>query len=131
MPNVIRTRTSPSDPWPFWVAGALAGVVASWLLLRAESGAPSAHARRIRDVRARWSAPRARVAPDLDAVATLLRARAGTEQLEVRSLGGGILELVGSAPDELDLPSLLTELASETGVTVVVNRAWTSRSHST
>jgi len=46
----------------------------------------------------------------------------------VCSLGGGILELVGSATDQLDLPAVLDTLATEPGVSVVVNRVWTSRS---
>lgn len=50
---------------------------------------------------------------------------AGAEGLRLKSLGGGILELVGSAGPELDLPALLTVLAGEPRVSVVVNRVWT------
>jgi hypothetical protein len=135
MANVIRTRTARSDRWPLWVAGALAGVLASWLVLRPRAGeAPGGGAAtQGAKPRARWSSgprPRARSAPtpDLIAIEEGLRARSGTEGLQVRSLGGGILELVGSAPDDLDLPALLEALAAEAGVSVVVNRAWTSRS---
>jgi hypothetical protein len=97
-------------------------------VLRTRPSTPAAPAAlRLRDARARWSAHRS-APPDLEALVARMRARAGTEGLEVRSLGGGILELVGSAPDDLDLPALLQELAAETGVTVVVNRVWTSRS---
>src|SRR5688500_7395659 len=111
MHNVIRTRTAPSDRWPLWVAGALAGVLASWLVLRprAGEGPDAGTAPRPAKPRERWgSVPRPRVrtapAPDLAGIEERLRARPGTEDLRVRSLGGGILELVGSAPDDLDLP---------------------------
>ena len=135
MPNLIRTRTAPSDRWPLWVAGALAGVLASWLVLRPRAGeGPGAGtAPQAAKPRERWSSvPRTRArsapTPDLTGIEERLRARSGTEELRVRSLGGGILELVGSAPDDLDLPALLEALAAEAGVSVVVNRAWTSRS---
>jgi len=130
MPNLIRTRTAPSDRWPLWVAGALAGVLASWLVLRprAREATGPGSAAPTGKVRERWSsAP----TPDLTGIEERLRARSGTEELRVRSLGGGILELVGSAPDDLDLPALLEALAAEAGVSVVVNRAWTSRSGTT
>jgi hypothetical protein len=135
MPNVIRTRTAPSDRWPLWVAGALAGVLASWLVLRTRDGEATDPGRAppVGKLRERWSSvPRPRTrstpTPDLTGIEERLRLRPGTQELRVRSLGGGILELVGSAPDDLDLPALLEALAAEAGVSVVVNRAWTSRS---
>jgi hypothetical protein len=133
MPNVIRTRTA-SSRWPLWVAGALAGALASWVVMRPRAGeAGTATTTAARALKERWSPPRPRAraavpTPDLAAITERLHARPGTAQLRVRSLGGGILELVGSAPDELDLPALLDELAAAAGVSVVVNRAWTSRS---
>src|SRR5690606_26156273 len=66
--------------------------------------------------------------PDLDAIMARLRARPGTEALRVRSPGGGILELVGSAPDELDLPAVLDALAGAPGGSRGAHRAGTSRS---
>ena len=82
-------------------------------------------------VRNHQTAAQARAAaapPDLAVITERLHRRPGTSDLHVRSLGGGILELVGSAPDELDLPEVLHVLAAEAGVSVVVNRVWTSRS---
>jgi hypothetical protein len=130
MPNVLRSRTARSERWPLWIAGALAGVLASLLLLRPRasgageprsSATPSA--RDARGARGHRTAP-----PDLSAITERMRSREGTQGLSVRSLGGGILEVVGDAPDELDLPAVLQALAAEPGVSVVVNRAWTSRS---
>ena len=54
-----------------------------------------------------------------------LRRMAGTARIRVRSLGGGIVELVGEL-DDSDLASRLREEAAQTeGVEVVVNRLWT------
>ena len=135
MPNVIRTRNAPSVPWPLLVAGALAGALASVLLLRSRSedgDGPSPAGPSVTDATAapapRRGLRRAPVPPDLAAIAERLHARPGTQDLQLRSLGGGILELVGSAPDELDLAATLQALADEPNVSVVVNRVWTSRS---
>ena len=64
--------------------------------------------------------------PDVEAMTTRLRERAGAGGLRVRSLGQGILELVGTAHEEADVHSLLDFLAAEPGVSVVVNRVWTA-----
>jgi hypothetical protein len=127
MPNLIRARTSASDHWPLWVAGAVAGVLTSWILLRRTALAADAAAGPAPEVpRERSGLLRGReAAPDLDAIAERLHARPGSDDLRVRSLGGGILELVGSAADEFDLKAALDGLAAEPGVSVVVNRVWT------
>jgi hypothetical protein len=130
MPNIIRSRrTSAPEHWPRWIAGAVAGVLASWIVLRRSAlGADAAAGPEPEVPRDRPAPPRARVraaAPDLDAIAGRLHARPGTHDLRVRSLGGGILELVGSATDEFDLKAALDALAVEPGVSVVVNRVWT------
>ena len=127
MPNLIRTRTSASDHWPLWVAGAVAGVLASWILLRRTAlGAGATAGPALAGDRPVPPRPRERGATaDLDAISERLHARPGTDDLRVRSLGGGILELVGSAADELDLKAVLDALAAEPGVSVVVNRVWT------
>jgi hypothetical protein len=127
MPNVIRTRTA-SELWPLWVAGAVAGVLASWILLRrtalgaGAAAGPASESERPIPPRAR---ARSVPSPDLLAIAGRLHARPGTDDLRVRSLGGGILELVGNAADELDLKAALDSVAAEPGVSVVVNRVWT------
>jgi hypothetical protein len=134
MPNVIRTRAAASDRWPLWVAGAVAGVLASWILLRRTAlGAGAAAGPALAVPRERPVPPRPRVrgaTPDLDAISERLHARPGTDDLRVRSLGGGILELVGGAADELDLKAVLDALVAEPGVSVVVNRVWTPGSGS-
>ena len=97
------------------LVGAAVGAVAAWLLLRGGAETETAHAQ-----------PRgAPKEPDLDAMTARLGRVPGTKDLRLRSLGGGILELVGSASSALDVPALLAALAMEPRVTVVVNRVWT------
>ena len=97
------------------LVGAAVGAVAAWLLLRGGAETEPAQAQ-----------PRGTAKePDLDAMTARLSRVAGTEDLRLRSLGGGILELVGSASSSLDVPALLAALAMEPRVSVVVNRVWT------
>ena len=112
----------PGWPSARWRAGS------SCARAQTGKGRPSECLQALSTTRARLAAARARPAPDLAAITERLRAHAGTEQLVVRSLGGGILELVGSATDQLDLPAVLDAFATEPGVSVVVNLVWTSRS---
>ena len=46
----------------------------------------------------------------------------------MRSFGEGILELVGSGGEELDIAALIRVLAAEPGVSAVVNRVWSAES---
>ena len=111
------------------------GTFVSWLVLRpraSEGQRWELLSRAFDETRAGLRAARQRLRPplepDLDAIAARLHAEPGTRDFRVRSLGGGILKLMGSASDEADLPTLLESLTSEPGVTVVVNRAWTPAS---
>lgn len=116
MPRIVR-RPPRARLWPSLVAGAALGAIGVWLVLRSlpDEGASDRGAR-----------PRAAGRePDLDAMSARLGRVAGAEGLRLQSLGGGILELVGSAGSEFDLSALLTVLATEPGVSVVVNRVWT------
>lgn len=131
MPKLIRTPPAPPARWPLWVAGAALGALASWAVVnRRDSPLETGRAASAGAVGGGrlGGLARSRPAPDLNAIAARLRQRPGAGSLRVHSLGGGILELVGSAPDELDLEAVIDALATEPGVTVVVNRAWTSRS---
>ena len=97
------------------IVGAALGAVAAWLVMRGGTEAETAPAQ-----------PRGTTRePDLDAMAARLSRVPGTADLRLRSLGGGILELVGSASPDLDVPALLAALAMEPRVAVVVNRVWT------
>ena len=128
---LMPSHTAPRPEWPLWIAGVALGELAIWIFLRPRAdreGVPFGVSQALSTTPARLAAARARPVPDLAAITERLRAHAGTEQLVVRSLGGGILELVGSATDQLDLPAVLDELATEPGVSVVVNRVWPSRS---
>ncbi len=106
MPRIIRHRSAPTEWWSPLLAGAALGGIAAWLVLRSRR----AHARR---------------EPDVAALSERLRERTGADDLRLRSLGQGILELVGSAGEELNVAALLEALAAEPGVSVVVNRVWT------
>jgi hypothetical protein len=117
MTRIIRSRRSADRPqwWSTVLVGAALGAVAAWLVLRGGAEAEPAPAQP-------RGTPRE---PDLDAMAARLARVPGTGELRLRSLGGGILELVGSAAPNLDVPALLAALAMEPRVTVVVNRVWT------
>jgi hypothetical protein len=118
MARIVRHRpsTDRSHWWSSVLVGATLGAVAAWLVLRGG-----------REAAETASAPRRGRSrePDLETMTARLARVAGTEQLRLRSLGGGILELVGSASPALDVPALLAALAMEPRVTVVVNRVWT------
>lgn len=126
MPRIVRTRhPTRARWWSSLVAGAALGALGAWFVLRSsrQQSAPDPLAR-----------PRSRGPqrePDLEAMNARLRERAGAHDLELRSLGGGILELVGTAGAELDVPALLAALAAEPRVSVVVNRVWTPDSMAT
>ena len=121
MTRIIRTRALERDSqrWATLIAGAAVGALAAWAIVRgrraSEAAAPGEPTHR----RGRTEEP------DLDAMTTRLRRVPGAQGLRLRSLGGGILELVGSASSGLDIPALLHALASEPRVSVVVNRVWT------
>jgi hypothetical protein len=123
MARTIRPRSAGRTRW--WsslIVGAAVGAVAAWVVLRGMGGDEAAEP---------TDPPRPRGAPrepDLDAMAARLRSVPGAQELRLRSLGGGILELVGSATAELDVPALLHALASQPHVSVVVNRVWTPNS---
>jgi hypothetical protein len=121
MARIIRTRRAParrSDWWSAVIAGAAVGAVAAWVALRVtRSDEPT----ETEPARSRGAGQE----PDLETMTARLRRVAGAQELRLRSLGGGILELVGSASEGLDVPALLHALASEPHVSVVVNRVWT------
>ncbi|MSR36589.1 MAG: hypothetical protein EXR95_08100 [Gemmatimonadetes bacterium] len=123
MARIIHPRSlrppKRSRWWSTLIAGAAVGAAAAWLVLRRE--------RPTLDDEADELSPRplgAPKQPDLDAMTARLRAHPGAQGLRLRSLGGGILELVGSAEAELDVSALLATLAAEPRVSVVVNRVW-------
>ena len=121
MARIIRTRASErgSNRWATLIAGAAVGALAAWAIVRG---------RRASEVAEPGESTRRRGGteePDLGAMTTRLRRVPGADGLRLRSLGGGILELVGSASSGLDIPALLHALASEPRVSVVVNRVWT------
>lgn len=134
MPKVIRPRPAPPSRWSSLLAGAALGAAASWLVTRRRTASdPGERVARAWDETLQGLASarermRARRAPDLDALRARVRASAGAERLEVRSLGSGIVEVVGTASEDLELDPLLDRLSAEDGVCVVVNRIWTPRS---
>lgn len=67
-------------------------------------------------------------APDLVALRRRVAALPGGERVGVRDLGEGIVEVVGSLPDDATARVLLDAVAAEPGVEVVVNRVWTPSS---
>ena len=101
MPMVVRAR---SIPLHWLVMGALFGAGISWFAVRKREDF------------------------DLDTLTEMLQSWPGAEELYVRSFGQGICELVGSASGELDIAALVQSLASEPGVSAVVNRVWTVES---
>jgi hypothetical protein len=123
MARIIRHRSRAPERshwWPSVLTGVAVGAVAAWVVLRGMRGQEAAEPA---------APPRGPAKePDLDKMAARLRGVAGAQDLKLRSLGGGILELVGSASVELDVPALLHALASEPRVSVVVNRVWTPES---
>ena len=124
MPMVVRARSFPSHLWPSLLVGAVFGAGVSWL-------AVSGRFRRRADPDDRGLLARLKrrqVEPDLDALAALLRAWPGAEELRMKSFGEGILELVGSGGEELDIAALIRVLAAEPGVSAVVNRVWNAES---
>lgn len=68
--------------------------------------------------------------PEVDLIGLQLRLDAlpGGQEIRVRDLGDGIVEVVGSAPDAESVEALVSILADEPGVDVVVNRVWTPES---
>ena len=115
--------------------GAAVGVAAWWLMLRRDEPRTDLDERALADqdlaaVRpaVRRERRRANREINLDALAGRLRSHGGTEHLRVRSLGQGIIELVGNAAGPLDVPTVIKALAEEPGVSVVVNRVWTPES---
>lgn len=118
MARIIRSRPAPSPWWSTLIAGVAVGAVAAWLVLRGsgdeETLQPSGRTRPRRAVRE----------PDVERLIAMLREIPGAAELRLRSLGGGILELVGTAGAELDVAALLSALAAEPRVSVVVNRVW-------
>ena len=116
MPMVVRARSFASHWWLPLLMGALFGVGMSWFSVRG----------RARTLRARLK-PR-HVELDLDALTARVRALPGAEELQVKSFGQGICELVGSAGGEIDVAGLVRALAAEPGVSALVNRVWTPES---
>ena len=122
MPRIVRRRALRSPLWPSVILGAALGAVGAWFVLRGSRAEPAT------DPLAPPRPRRAPSEPDLEAMSERLRRLAGADGLRLRSLGGGILELVGTAGADLDVPALLAALAAEPRVSVVVNRAWTPES---
>ena len=91
MPMVVRARSFPSHLWPSLLVGAVFGAGVSWL-------AVSGRFRRRADPDDRGLLARLKrrqVEPDLDALAALLRAWPGAEELRMKSFGEGILGTSG------------------------------------
>ena len=106
MSRIIRTVRASSH-WSQLLGGAALGGLAAWLVLRARRSSPPPEL-------------------DLEGLTDRLLDRAGADGLRLRALGKGIIEVVGSAGAELDLPELLAALGAQPGVSVVVNRVWTA-----
>ena len=121
MPRLIHNRSTRTRWWPSLVVGATLGAIGVWLVLRSGSDELAAEGAEPERPRTRGGGRE----PDLDALNARVRSLAGAEALRLRSLGGGILELVGSAAAGLDVRALLKQLAAEPRVSVVVNRVWT------
>lgn len=64
------------------------------------------------------------VEPDLDHLRRRLAAVAGPDAIRLRTLGPGIVELVGRVDRADVVPALLAEASETEGVEVVVNRLW-------
>jgi hypothetical protein len=132
----------PDDRWLVFVLGAAAGFLTGMLVARrvplGDGPGPGAPADR-RTLSDAWS----------DAVESLASARdyvmgppelsekdlrirldglPGGDAVRIRALGEGIVELIGSAPDDGVAADLLAAAAAEPGVEVVVNRIWTPTS---
>lgn len=65
---------------------------------------------------------------DLEALRVRVEGLPGGDGVRLRSLGRGLVELVGNAPDDEVASGLLGAVAAEPGVEVVVNRIWTPSS---
>jgi hypothetical protein len=68
--------------------------------------------------------------PDPEALADALARCPGSDGVAVRTLGNGIVEVVGDAPDDDVVEVILAALADVPGVDAVVNRVWTPSSAS-
>lgn len=133
---------------PSFLLGASAGLLLAWAIARrggdGEAAGAAADDTR-RSTWERWSdtwedaveglaSARARIvgadpeSPDLEALTDLLRSVKGAERVDLRGLRNGIVEIVGSAPDEATVTEALDLLAKAPGVSVVVNRVWTPSS---
>jgi len=64
------------------------------------------------------------VRPDLVGVRRAIEGLPGSETIEPRLLGGGIVELVGEVGKREWIPPLLAAASGVEGVEVVVNRLW-------
>lgn len=104
---MVRLRRATRRWLPAAVAGAAIGVL-GWLLVREGLGGGNGS-----DA----------LTVDLSALRARLRA-AGAEDVQVRPMAPGIVELVGRV-DELPRAERLLDMASRTpGVEIVVNRLW-------
>jgi hypothetical protein len=133
---------------PTFVAGASLGALVTWLSTRARRNAPveqetpgepeprapglgqalgGAAAQTLRGARERRG--RGEETPlDLERMRAEVAAIPGCDQVHLRDLGGGIVEVLGAAPDPNTVNLVLTSLRDEPGVSVVVNRIWTPAS---
>jgi hypothetical protein len=63
---------------------------------------------------------------DVESVGRRVAAEPGGDQVRVRELGPGIIELVGRARDAATGARLVALAAAQSGVDSVVNRIWTA-----
>ena len=139
-------RDRLAEQAPGFLAGACAGFLLAWVLAYSrapfqarladpvagskEPSGPSRWAEAWEDARESLASARGRFlgasgGPDLQALRARVGATAEGKEIEVRDLRGGILEVVGWAPDRAAVRRVLEVLAGAPGVEVVVNRVWT------
>lgn len=101
----MNARFRDAARWiPAVAAGAALGA-AAWLLLSGDGKGP--------------------VRPELTSIRRAIAGLSGSDSVEPRLLGGGIVELVGEVEREEWVPPLLAAASGAEGVEVVVNRLWT------
>lgn len=133
-----------TDRLPSFLAGASAGLLVGWILSRSgSSGEPpllEADGERPAAATPRRAGARdgaldklataagrmrgSREALDLDALRAKIRAMPEGQDVEVRDLRGGIVEVLGHAQHAEAVRRILDALAGAPGVSVVVNRLW-------
>jgi len=151
MPSALIRAAARLVPF---LTGASAGLLAGVLVARRRGGggsgggAPSPRAAREgRTIGEGWSSalegaarglaaarerlglkPGEATEPDPGALAATLVDRPGAEGVRVRDLGGGIVEVYGTAPGADVVDGILRAVTEVPGVLVVVNRVWTPAS---